>query len=150
MGKKVRKKAESLGLKKQRHTILYACPRRTRTTYSRAVPDVADAIRDYVTLLDPTMLQDRSGGIHNDYYYLAASFNLYVEVIGTAAFNLANRIQQINIYTENEEYIRGVANAVNSLWDDAGGLLAHMVWKTVEKKFKVSQEACIAEWKKWL
>ena len=151
MGKKVRKEAEALGLKKLRHTVLYTRPRGIRATFSKHVVDAADAIRDYIAMNDSTLVWDRSGGGRsNSFYYLSAALNLYVEVIDKAAFKLANRIIQINIYTENEEHIRGVANAANSIWAGTDGLFANINWKNVEKKFKVTKEDCIAEWNKWL
>ena len=69
---------------------------------------------------------------------------------GFAAVKPANRVLEINIYTENEEYIWGIAITVNSIWTDADGLLTHMIWKKIEKKFKVKQEDVIAEWTKLL
>ncbi len=151
MGKNIRKEAEKLGLKNQQHTVLYARPREIRVTFSKHVPDAADAIRDYIAMKDSNMEQDRSGGGRtNTFYYLASSLKLYVEVIYKAAFSAANRTVQINIYTENEDYIRGIANAVNTLWADVNGLLANMIWPNIEKNFKVKKEDCIAEWNKWL
>ncbi|MHA1265238.1 MAG: hypothetical protein ACTSRS_08410 [Candidatus Helarchaeota archaeon] len=155
MGKKVRKQAEASGLKNQKHTILYARARKFRTTFSKYVPDCADAIRDYLTLQDSTLLQGKSGGGRNStYYYLAPQIHVYVELLdktsGFAVVNPSNHAIQINIWTDNEDYVRGIANAVNSCWADADGILAHMDWKKIEKKYKVNRDDCIAEWKKWL
>lgn len=150
MGKKVPKRAEELGLTKLRMTILYARPRKIRTTFSKYVPDTADAIRDYVSPLDPSLVQGRSGGGRNNtYYYLAPEVNLYVEVADKAAgfvvVNPANHAIQISIFCDNDEHVRGIANAVNQRFAD--GILAHMDWKKIEKKFKVKREDCIAAWK---
>jgi hypothetical protein len=155
MGKKLRKQAEAEGLKKQQLTVLYARARKFRSTFSKYVPDCADAIRDYLALQDQTLLQEKSGGGRNStYYYLASQINTYIELIdkaaGFAVVNPSNHAIQINIFTENQEYIRGIANAVNSIWSDVDGILAHMDWKKIEKKFKVSRDDCIAEWNKWL
>lgn len=142
MGKKVRKQAEELGLTKLRRTILYARPRKTRMIFSKRVPDTADAIRDYINLLDPSFVQGSSGGGRNNtFYYLAPQANLYVEVADTAAgfvvHNPKNHAIQISIFSDNDEHIRGIANAVNQRFAD--GILAHMDWKKIEKKIQ-SQE----------
>lgn len=139
MGKKVRKRAGELGLTKLRMTILYARPRKMRMIFSKYVPDTADAIRDYVSTLDPSFVQSSSGGGRNNtYYYLAPQANLYVEVAdkatGFALPNPANHAIQINIFSDNDEHIREIADAVNQQFAD--GILAHMDWKKTEKNSK--------------
>ena len=150
MGKKVRKQAEELGLTKLRTTMLYARPRKTKMTFSKYVPDIAHAIRDYIKLLDPSFVQASSGGGRNNtYYYLAPQANLYVEIVdkavGFVVINPVNHAIQISIFSDNDEHIRGIAKAVNQRFAD--GILAHMDWKKIEKKFKVKREDCIAAWK---
>ena len=153
MGKKLRKEADRLGFTKLRKTVLYARAKKFRTTFSKYVPDTADAVRDYLTLHDPTLEQARSGGGRNNtWYFLAPQIQAYVEFVDKAAgfvvLNPSNHAIEISIFCDNEEHIRGLANAVNSVWED--GILAHMDWKKITKKFKVSQDEALAEWKKWL
>ncbi|HUX98500.1 MAG TPA: hypothetical protein VMV49_02985 [Candidatus Deferrimicrobium sp.] len=153
MGKKIPKQAEELGITKQRLTILYARAKKIRMTFTKYVPDTADAIRDYITLQDPTMIQDRTGGGRNNtWYYLAPQAQIYVEYFDKAAgfqiVNPSNHAVQINIFTDNLEHVRGIANAVNNCWED--GILAHMEWKKIEGKYKIKADDCIAAWKQWL
>lgn len=153
MGKKrILEEVRALGLTKQHLTILYARPRKLRRTFAKIVPDIADAVRDHIAFLDSSFIQARSGGVRtNSFYYLAANIKLYVEVFDKAAgfvtHNPANHAIQINIFSDNEQNVRGIANVVNSIWADSDGLLAHMDWKRIEKKFKVKREDCIAAWK---
>jgi hypothetical protein len=151
MGSKAKKQAEKMGLTKQRLTILYGRPKKFRMTFSKNVPDVADAIRDFINFRDPNLIHDRSGGFRSiSFYYVSGQ--LYVEVLdkisGALAVNPGNHVIQVNIFCEDDEIIRGIANAINQIWDD--GILAHIDWKKVEGKFKVKQEDCIAAWKQWL
>ncbi|MHA1649668.1 MAG: hypothetical protein ACTSYB_05705 [Candidatus Helarchaeota archaeon] len=155
MGKKVRKQAQKLGFTNLPVTELYARARKIKTTFSKYVPDVARVIYDYIMLQDPSMLHDRSGGgRNNSYYYLSEKLQLYVEVFDKAAgfvvANPSNHAIQIKIYTKDEDLVRTIANAVNSIYVDADGMLAHMDWRKIEKKFKVKRDDCIATWKKFL
>jgi hypothetical protein len=156
MGSKVQKQAQQLGFIKARHITLYARPRKLRMTFSKSVPDVVDAIRDYIALQDSTLTIDKSGGGRNiSFYILAPKAQIYVEAlidmkgaIVVKAVNTSNMAIQINIYSNNDEYIRGIANAVNILYED--GMLAHLEFNKFEEKFLVKQEDLIAEWEKWL
>jgi len=156
MGSQVHKQAILLELNKLRLTTLYAQPRRIRMTAMKQVPDIADIVRDYINLRDPSFIQDRSGGgRNNSYYYLSKPAQLYVEVLDKLVTSLSggnplqNRVIQINIYCDNEEDIRDIAQAV-ALGEDRVKFLAHIDWKKIEQKYKVKTDDCIAEWKKWL
>ena len=156
MGSKVQKQAQQLGLTNARHIILYARPRKLRMTFSKSVPDVVDAIRDYIALQDSTLTIDKSGGGRNiSFYILAPKAQIYVEAIidmkgaiVVKAVDPSNMAIQINIYSDDDEYIRGIANAVNILYED--GMLAHLEFSKFEEKFQVKQEDLIAEWENWL
>jgi hypothetical protein len=149
MVNKLRKEADNIGLTKQRLTQIYARARHIRMTFTKYIPDTTDAIRDYVNLLDSTFKQDRSGGgRNNSFYYLSTVANIYVEVFdkaaGFAVTNPDNHAMQINIYSNNDEHVRGMAKAVNGIFED--GMLAHLDWKKIEGKFKIKSEDCIKVW----
>ncbi len=156
MGSKVQKQAQQLGFDKAHHIVLYARPRKLRMTFSKSVPDVVDALRDYIALQDSTLTSDQSGrGRYINYYILAPKAQIYIEAlidmkgaIVVKAVHPENMAIQINIYSNNDQYIRGIANAVNVLYED--GMLAHLEFNEFEKKYSVKQETIIAEWKKWL
>ena len=153
MGSRIQNDAQQLGFTKARHIILYAHPRRLRRTAMTSIPDIAEAIRDYVALQDATVVMDHSGGGRSwSFYLLAQNAQLYAEIFikmaGLAATNMSNLVVQINIYCNNDEYIRGIANAVNSLYED--GILAHLEFTKFEKTYKAKKDVIIAEWKNWL
>jgi hypothetical protein len=153
MGSKVQKQAQQLGFNKFRLIQLYARPRKLRMTFSKSVPDVVDAIRDYLATQDAAVIIDKSGGGRNfSYYILAQKAQLYAEIFikmaGLMAVDPSNMALQINIYSNNDQNVRGIAQAVNILYED--GMLAHLEFNKIEKKYPVKQEAIIAEWKKWL
>jgi hypothetical protein len=79
MGSKIQKQAQQLGLINARHITLYARPNKLRMTFSKSVPDVVDAIRDYIALQDSTVTVDKSGGGRNfSYYILAPKAQIYL------------------------------------------------------------------------
>ena len=153
MGSKVQKQAQQLGLNKARQIVLYARPRKLRMTFSKSVPDVVDAIRDYIAMQDATLTLDKSGGGRNfSYYILAPKAQIYIEAItkmaGLMAVDTSNMAMQLNIYSNNDSHIRGIANAVNTLYED--GMLAHLEFAKFEKVYQTKKDVIIAEWKKWL
>jgi hypothetical protein len=156
MGSKLQKQAQQLGLDKLRHIILYAHPNKLRMTFGKSVPDVIDAIRDYIATQDSKVTIDKSGGgRYISHYIIAPKAQIYIDVlidmqgaIVVKAVNPSNMAMQINIYSDNDQYVRGIANAINIIYED--GMLAHLELKKFEEKFQAKQEAIIAEWKKWL
>lgn len=149
MGKQIQKQAEKLGLTKIKLTILYARPKKIRMTFSKYKPGTADTIRNYLKTIDPSFLESSSQKMRSMVFYnLAPQVSLYVEIedklAGYAAPNPANHVIQIKIYTDNEEHVRGIANAVNARWPD--GILPHMVWDKIESKYGVKREDAIATW----
>lgn len=153
MGSKVQKQAIQLGLTKLRQTTLYAHSNTGRLTYSKKVPDTADIVRDLINLQDTTFIQDRTGSQKDEvYYYLSQKAQIYVEVFHkVAGFNFrppTNHVNKVNIYCNNEDMIRGIARAINNVFED--GMLAHLDWKKFEEQYKVKAEDITAEWKKWL
>ncbi len=149
MGNTIYQEAEALGLIKQKLTVLYAQPRKYRRTASKFIPDVGDVIRDYITLINPALEQGKTGGARNfTFQYLSIVANLFVEVVDkTVSMNAAkpsNRVLQINIYSDNEEYIKGIAKAIDQVFEN--GMIANIDWKKLEKAFQIKKEDCIAAW----
>ena len=104
----------------------------------------------YLTSLDRTTEFGISRPDRNkSLYYLSPELNVFVEVeakmSGFTALIAKNHIIRINIYCDNEEYIKGIAHAVSDLF--IGGNVNDMEWEKIEKKFKVSREECISAWK---
>lgn len=153
MGSKVQKQAQQIGFTKFRLVQLYGRPRRIRRTFSKVIPDLVDAIRDYIAMQDAAVIMDKSGGGRNfSFHILSQKAQIFTEAIikmaGFAAIDPSNYAMQINIYSNNDQIVRGIANAVNTLYED--GMLAHLEFNKFENKYQVKQEAIIAEWKKWL
>ena len=150
MGKQVQKQAVELGFTKFPLTILYSRPRRLRPTFSMLVCDTADAIRNYIQMIDASSVVGRSGGTRSTtHYYLAPKARLYVEVIrktvGVNANDPGNIINQINIFSKYRAHVISIAQRLNDIFPD--GMLPHMDWMKIEKKFGVLREDCIAKWK---
>jgi len=153
MGKEIQKQAEKLGLTRLKLTILYARPKNVRMTFSKLKPGTADTIRDYMKTIDPSFVESSSRKMRNMVFYnLAPQVNLYVEIedklAGYAAPNPANHALQIKVYSDNEEHIRGIANAINARWPE--GILTHIIWDKIESKYGVKREDAIATWKELL
>ncbi|MFX1574762.1 MAG: hypothetical protein ACFFB0_18660 [Promethearchaeota archaeon] len=165
MGKKVLKKAKELGFLNFRKTTLYAGAtkvRYPRQWYSNVldlvdlpmfktyVPDTANEIRVYLMGLDPLTKFGISRPDRNkSLYYLSPALKLFVEVVakvaGAGAIKAKNHVIEINIYCDNDDYIKGIAHAVSDKF--VGGIINDMEWEKIEKKFKVNPEECISAWK---
>ena len=149
-GKEIQKQAEKLGLTRLKLTLLYARPKKIRMTFSKWKPDTADTIRGYMKTIDPSFVESSSQKMRSMVFYnLAPQVNLYVEIAdklaGSTAPNPTTHALQIKIYSDNEEHIRGIANAINARWPD--GILPHIVWDKIESKYGVKREDAIATWK---
>ena len=149
---KLRLQAEEVGLTDLRLTVLYARPNVLKKSFMVTLSTVGNVIGDYITFMDPSCLQGRSGGPRNNTFYcLAPHTKIYVEVQSKVAGyvgNPKNHVSEIRIYCEIDRYIRGIAYEVNRQFPN--GLLANMNWKALMKKFVVGRGSCLAEWVKWL
>ena len=149
MGSKLRKQAEALGLTKQLKTNLYAQPRKVRITFWKRVPDVADRVRDYINLFDPSFSKESTGvNRFNTSYFLSSKAHLYVEVVSDLVGFMetnTNTVVQINIFSNDDTHTRGIAKVVNQIFEE--GMLPHINWQKIESRFKVNKEDCIATWK---
>lgn len=171
--KKIQKQADQLGLTSQRLISLYTQPQALNATMRKEWTDVSDAIRDYIALQDPAFEHKGTFGMRKHaHFYLAANIKLYIEVFDKAkgfgsGDDVRIRVEQINIYSANDEYVRGIAQVVDSLWEKnpkqgfratlkrgrklkPGGMLVNLDWKRIRKAFKVEKEDCIATWNHWL
>lgn len=149
MGKKLRIRAEELGFTNFPLIILYARPRRLRVTFTTFVGDTADTIHDYLKRIDPSTLVDRSGsGRNNTYYYLAPRIRVYVEVIrktaGMNANDPGNMVTKINIFSKFRAHTINIASRLDDIFPD--GMLAHLDWNKIEKKFQVSRAEGVTTW----
>ncbi len=149
MVEKIRQQADELGITQLRKTVLYGHPSKTRRTFSRVVPNFDNEMRDYLSQFDPTVIDGRAGGARaHTYYLLAPQLKVYIEdtthLTGWADKALSHALR-ITIYGDTDEHIRGIANLLNQLWD--GKILDNIIWKKIEKVYKVKNEDCIATWK---
>lgn len=149
---KFRKQADELGITKLKKTILYGHPTHTRRTFGRIVPDFDREMRDYIRQYDPSAVEGRAGGSRSHtYYLLAPQVKVYIEdttkLTGWGDTN-TNHALRITIFTDNDGYLRGIANLLNNLWD--GKIIENIIWKKIEKSYKVKKEDCITTWNELL
>ena len=149
MGKNIRKQAEELGFTNFPLTVLFARPRTFRPIFTRLVPDVADIIRDYFKSIDPNFVQGRSGGgRNNSYYYLAPQARIYAEVFDRmVGFNVnvpENHLNEILIFSKYKAHLLNIVWRLEGIFP--GGMLAHLDFIKIEKKFNVKKEDYISTW----
>lgn len=157
-GKKIIKQAEQMGFKKLPLTILYGLPRKVRMTFSKYVPDYIDLIRNSITSKDPEVLMRvAKGGRSRMDVFLSTKLNLYIENIGKisgfAGMDPANHVFQISFWTDSDagnEFIREFAQAMNDRFADVGGILEHINWAKIRKKYKVEEEDVRPAWNQYL
>ena len=157
MVEKIRQQADDLGITKLRKTILYGHPTKIRQTFGRFVPNTDRAMRDYLRQFDPSVIDGRKSPpllISRrrlpvmTYYLIAPQLKVYIEDIDKITawvYKPINHALKITIFSDNDEYIRGIANTLNQLWD--GKILDNIIWQKIEKVYKVKKDDCSATWK---
>jgi len=155
MGSKVRAQADKLGLSSQQLTILYAQGRKIRMMFSRSKPDLADIIKDYVNLSDPSFMEEMTGGgKNNTHYYLSQKLGVYIELAdrikgwGPSMMSPTNHLIQISIFTNNMDLVLAIAKQLNRTFED--GMLPHIDWAKMEEMYKIKREDGIATWNAFL
>jgi hypothetical protein len=156
MVEKIRQQADELGITQLRKTILYGHPTKTRQTFGMVVPNTDRAMRDYLRQFDPSAIDGRTIASLVSlkkkpvmtYYLIAPQIKVYIEDIDSLtawAHKPLSHALKITIFSDNDEYIRGIANTLNQLWD--GKIFDNIIWKKIEKVYNVKKEDCIATWK---
>ncbi|GAH82154.1 unnamed protein product [marine sediment metagenome] len=154
MSGEVQSQAKKLGLIDLPRYTFYAQPKKIKVMFSKFKPDSAYLVENWMKNLDSTttISEFMMGGRSSGYYYLAPQINVYVEIVdkisGYFAYSEDNHVNKIDIYTNNEDYVKAIVKSINDIWDD--GILAHLNIKKIEKKFKVKGEDIINAWNSFL
>ena len=155
MGKGVKKEAIQLGLTNLPKYTFYCQPKKVKGKASKVKPDIAYVVENWMPSIDPSTKMSESSGRTSEYFYLAPGINTYVEVtsriFAKSSFTMYNADKQVakfDIYTNNEDHVRAIAKDINAIWDD--GMVAHLNFKKLEKKFKVGKEEVINQWNAFL
>ncbi len=154
IGKKLRKIAEKNNLLNFPKTVLYAGANKARHSMDLMtdtfIPDTVDEIWDYLSSVDDSTKMGKSKPSRKkQIYYLAPEIWVFVEVDArVSAFNArkgTNHVLRINIYSDNDEYIKGIAHAINDNF--VGGVLNQINWEKIDKTFHIDKEKEISAWK---
>ena len=155
MGKNVKKEAMKLGLTNLPEYTFYTQPRQVKAKASKVKPDIAYVVENWMTSIDSSTEMGESGGRTSEYHYLAPGLNTYVEVeskmFAKSRFTMYNADKQVtkfDIYTDNEDHVRTIAKEMNAIWDD--GMVPHLNFEKLEKKFKVGKEDIMSSWNTFL
>ncbi|NVM34619.1 MAG: hypothetical protein HWN81_03425 [Candidatus Lokiarchaeota archaeon] len=153
MGKKLQKQAMQLGLTNLPKYTFFGRPKKLKMKFSKYKPDLAYTVENWMKNLDPsTAAEESGGGRNNTFFYLASQIGMYVEIAdkmaGVAVPNPGNHASKIDIYTNNEDYVRTIVRIINTIWDD--GILNHLDFQKLEKKYKVRREDIINAWNAFL
>jgi hypothetical protein len=178
MGKKAKKQANKLGFRELPLTVLYAQPKSIVEKHTKLdtavniisgvaelfggsgasagthIPDIADVIQDYCLkiLKESEFRFDVSGSRSKECYLLAKNSQLYVEIVdkmkGIWQTRASNHLTQINIYSENKQHAKDIANLINKIHKE--GVIENTNWEEIEKKFNVSKKECIYTWEELL
>ena len=154
MSEEVKSQAKKLGLINLPKYTFYGQPKKIKVMFSKFKPDIANIAENWMKNLDSTttIKETMLGGRSSGYYYLAPQINVYVEIVdkisGYFAYSEDNHVNKIDIYTNNEDYVKAIVKGINDIWD--GGILSHLNIKKIEKKFKVKGEEIIKAWNSFL
>lgn len=139
-------------IKLPRYTF-YATPKKIKVKASKIKPNFAYIVEDWLKDLDPTttMSEWTTGGRTSCFYFLAPQLDLYVEILdkikGYYGWSEDNHVCKIDIYSNNEDFVKKMVKRFNDQWDD--GIVSHLNLKKLEKKFKVKGEDIVNAWKSW-
>lgn len=154
MGKEVQNQAKKLGMMNKPQYTFYAQPRKIKAKFSKIKPDIAYLVADWIKNIDSsaTVSESTSGGRSARYFYLAPQANVYVEILdkisGYFAYSEDNHVNKIDIYTDNQDYVKAIVKGINGIWED--GIVNHLKLKKLESKFKVKGEDVINAWNSFL
>ena len=154
MGKEAQSQAKKLGMMSKPHYTFYYSPRKVKAKFSKIKPDVAYLIEDWIRQIDASSIvsESTSGGRSARFFYFAPQANVYVEILdkisGYLAYSTDNHVNKIDIYTDNQDYVKAIVQGINNIWED--GLINNLRYKKLRSKFKVSEEDIANAWKSFL
>lgn len=155
MGKGVKKEAIQLGLTNLPKYTFYCQPKKVKAKASKVKPDIAYVVENWMPSIDPSTKMSESGGRTSEYFYLAPGINTYVVVTSRmfaksrfTMYKADKQVTKFDIYTNNEEHVRAIVGNMNAIWDD--GMIPHLNFEKLEKKFKVGKEEVINQWNAFL
>ena len=164
MGKKkakeIQKKAETLGLTNlQKYTFFgqrkggAVLKKETKKhTFRHNVPNFIIKIINWLESTDPSTQESDAGGGRNVFFYIISpQTGIYIEVDDRIAGALdisRNHVYKMDIYVQNEDSVRQIVKMVNEQWKE--GIIEHLEFNKIEKKFKISSDDVINSWNKFL
>ena len=153
MGHKLQKEAARLGLTDQPKYTFFMRPRKMKMKFSKYKPDVVYIIEQFIMGLDPeTRNGESGGGRNNTFYYLSPKINFYAEIADKMAamviHNPDNHVLKIDLYTNNQDYVKAIVQSINSIWED--GIVNHLNLKKLANKYKVNPDDIVKAWQAFL
>jgi len=175
LSNKAKKEAEQTGYATYRLTTLYAQPKSLQITPTKwdgirsitggmipsVTPEIIKEIHDYLVLRDPSLIEFSNLGMefasNIKFCFFSAQEQIYVEISDCYPKGVYSKadlwwkeyhIEEIDIFCDNEEHIRGIAQAINNLYKN--GVVDYMDWMRFKDYFEVEKDDAIAAWKKWL
>ncbi|MFW9818931.1 MAG: hypothetical protein ACFFE5_04925 [Candidatus Thorarchaeota archaeon] len=154
MGREAQSRAKKLGMMSKPQYTFYYSPRKVKAKFSKIKPDVAYLIEDWIKQVDPSSIisESTTGGRSAKFFYLAPQINVYIEILdkisGYLAYSTDNHVNKIDIYTDNQDYVKAIVQGINNIWED--GLINNLRYKKLRSKFKVREEDIANAWKSFL
>ncbi|MFX1377650.1 MAG: hypothetical protein ACFFA4_01025 [Promethearchaeota archaeon] len=154
MGKEAQSQAKKIGMMNKSQYTFYYSPKKIKAKFSKIKPDVAYLIEDWIKNIDPSAIisESTTGGRSAKFFYLAPQANVYIEILdkisGYVAYSTDNHVNKIDIYTENQDYVKAIVQGINNIWED--GIVNHLNLKKLSSKFKVKGEDILNAWNSFL
>jgi len=158
--KKIKKEAEILGFKNlqkytffgQRKGLAILKTETKKHTFRHNMPKFIIKIIEWLESIDPsTQESDAGGGRNVTFYLLSPQAGVYIEVDDRIAGTLdipRNHVYKMDIYGKNEDLVKQIVKITNDQWKE--GVIAHLDFKKIEKKFKISSDDVINSWNQFL
>ncbi|MHA2282436.1 MAG: hypothetical protein ACXAC5_16455 [Promethearchaeota archaeon] len=146
MGRKLQKQAKSIGLTNLPKYTFYCQPKGIKTKFSTTKPKFIYPIVDWLRSFDQSVQDDDTGSARQVWsFILAPQAGVYIEstskIAGFNARSASNYVSQVDIYTENADIVKEVVKILYYQWED--GMVNHVNFEKIEKKFKVKRDDII-------
>ncbi len=154
MGKEAQSRAKKSGMMSKPQYTFYYSPRKVKAKFSKIKPDVAYLMEDWIKQVDSSAIisESTTGGRSAKFFYFAPQANIYIEILdkisGYLAYSTDNHVNKIDIFTENQDYVKAIVQGINNIWED--GLINNLRYKKLRSKFKVNEEDIANAWKAFL
>lgn len=150
----LKEQAENLGFTNFPMYTFYGQPQGLKQETWKVKPKFVNSVSEWMKSSDPSVEESSPGqSLRTIFFYLLApQLGVFVKVAdlvaGYNAKKAKNHVYKMDIYTENENFVRDIVRIINDQFQD--GILPNLNFEKLEKKFNVGRDDITNTWKRFL